>query len=64
LTQNVGVTVGGVSAPIQFSGVAPGLVGVVQINFQVPSGAPLGAQQVVVTVGNVASPPVTLNVTN
>jgi uncharacterized protein (TIGR03437 family) len=64
LTQNVGVTVGGMSAPIQFSGVAPGLVGVVQINFQIPSGAPLGGQQVVVTVGNVASPPVTLNLSN
>jgi len=64
LTQGVGVTIGGVGAPLQFSGIAPGLVGVVQINFQIPNGTPLGAQPVVVTVGNVASPPVTLNVTN
>jgi uncharacterized protein (TIGR03437 family) len=63
LQQNVAVTVGGVSAPIQFSGVAPGLVAVVQINFQVPNGVPPGPQPVVVTVGDASSPPVTLNVT-
>ena len=58
------VTVGGVNAPIQFIGIAPGLVGVVQINFQVPAGIALGAQPVVVTVGGASSAPATLTVTN
>jgi len=36
---------------------------VTQINFTVPANAPLGEQPVVVTVGGVAGPPVTLTVT-
>jgi uncharacterized protein (TIGR03437 family) len=48
--QQVGLTVAGVSAPILFAGIPPGLVGVTQINFQVPQVAP-GDQPVVVTVG-------------
>ena len=59
----VTVTVGGISAPILFAGIPPALVGVVQINYQVPTQAPLGAQSVVVTVGGTASPAATLNVT-
>jgi uncharacterized protein (TIGR03437 family) len=46
----------------QFLGIPPGLVGVTQINFDVPSNAPLGKQQVVVTVGGVASQPATFTV--
>jgi uncharacterized protein (TIGR03437 family) len=57
------VTVGGVPATVQFSGIPSGVVGVTQINFQVPASVPVGAQQVVVTVGGVDSQPVTLNVT-
>lgn len=57
------LTVGGVSAPIAFIGIPDGLVGVSQINFTVPASAPLGPQPVVVTVGGVASAPVTLTVT-
>src|SRR5580692_10609739 len=34
---------------------SPGLVGVTQINFQVPSGAGIGTQSVVVTVGGISS---------
>jgi uncharacterized protein (TIGR03437 family) len=62
-TQNTGVTIGGINAPVQFIGIPWGLVGVVQINYQVPSNAPLGAQPVVFTVGNIASKAATLNVT-
>lgn len=62
--QTVSLTVGGVQAPIDFIGDTPGLVGVVQINYQVPTGIATGAQQVVVTVGGVASAPATLTVTN
>ncbi len=63
-TQSVSVTVGGVPAPIEFIGVPSGLIGMVQINYQVPSGIATGAQPVVVTVGGVASPSATLTVTN
>ncbi len=48
------VSVGGVNAPITFIGVPPGLVGVTQINFVVPLGAPVGAQPVY--IGTAATP--------
>jgi uncharacterized protein (TIGR03437 family) len=50
------LTIGGVSANIDFIGVPPGLAGVTQINFSVPSNAPAGLQPVVFTVGGVMSP--------
>jgi uncharacterized protein (TIGR03437 family) len=59
----VTLTVGGLPATIDFAGIPYPLVGVMQINFTVPAGVPLGPQLVVVTVGGVASPPVTLTVT-
>ncbi len=59
----VKVTIGGVLANLTFVGIPPGLVGVTQINFQIPAGVPMGAQPVVVTIGNVPSAPVTLTVT-
>jgi len=65
--QPVTVTVGGIPVPpqaIKFLGIPPGLVGVTQINYQVPGNAPLGPQPVVVTVGTVSSPPAMLTVTN
>jgi uncharacterized protein (TIGR03437 family) len=50
------MTIGGVPVTsFEFIGIPPGLVGVTQINFVVPSNAPLGTQQVVVTVGNASS---------
>jgi uncharacterized protein (TIGR03437 family) len=55
--QNVSVTVGGVQASLRFVGVTPGTAGVTQINYQVPSNIGTGMQPVVVTVGNVSSPP-------
>jgi uncharacterized protein (TIGR03437 family) len=59
----VTVTVGGVPAQVLFQAIPNGLAGATQIDFTVPSGAPLGPQQVVVTVGNVAAPPVNLTIT-
>lgn len=58
------LTVGGEDAgtPL-FSGIPSGSVGVTQINFTIPPDAPLGQQDVVVTVGGVASNPITLTVT-
>jgi len=53
--QGVSLTIGGIAAPVIFSGVPSGLVGVVQINFQVPNEAPVGSQPVVVTIAGKAS---------
>jgi uncharacterized protein (TIGR03437 family) len=36
------VTVGGVTATVEFSGIAPGTAGEYQVNFQVPQGVPQG----------------------
>jgi uncharacterized protein (TIGR03437 family) len=59
----VSVTVGNVPVLLQYSGLAPGLIGTAQVNFIVPTNVPVGVQPVVVTVGGVASPPANLNVT-
>lgn len=55
------VTVGGRTAPVAFSGLTPGGVGLMQVNFTVPN-LPAGDYPLVVTVGNVASPAVTMTV--
>ncbi len=52
----VSVTVGGAPAFVQFLGIPAGLVGVVQLNFVVPSSVAAGPQPVVVTVNGVPSP--------
>jgi len=36
------VTIGGQQAPVSFAGIAPGLVGVYQVNAQLPAGVPAG----------------------
>ena len=63
-TLNATVTVGGVNAPISFIGNTVGLVGVIQINYQVPAGVPTGAAPVVVSIGGVQSSPALLAITN
>jgi uncharacterized protein (TIGR03437 family) len=40
----VAVSVGGVDAEVYFAGMAPGFVGLYQVNFRVPPGAPVGAE--------------------
>jgi uncharacterized protein (TIGR03437 family) len=62
--QTTTVTVGGASANIQFVGIPDWSAGVVQINFVVPAGLAAGQQQVVVTVGGIASAPAVLTVVN
>ncbi len=63
-SQSVTVTVGGVAAASEFVGIPVGLVGVTQINFQVPSTIGIGTQPVVVITGGVSSPAAQLSVTN
>jgi uncharacterized protein (TIGR03437 family) len=58
------VTIGGVNAPIDFIGIPWALVGVTQINVQIPSGIPPGVQPVLVTVDGIPSPQATITITN
>jgi uncharacterized protein (TIGR03437 family) len=54
------VTVGGAPAFVEFAGITPGLLGVMQVNILVPASTPTGNQAVVVTVGGAASAPVNI----
>lgn len=57
------VTIGGIPARVEFSGLAPLYTGLYQINAVMPDGVPPGdSVPVVVTVGNEASPPVSMSV--
>jgi len=57
------VTIGGIVAQLQFSGLAPASVGLYQVNVQVPLGATAGdAVPVVLSIGGVASNTVTIAV--
>jgi uncharacterized protein (TIGR03437 family) len=51
----VTATVGGVAATVSFAGTPPGLAGVSQVNFTIPTTAALGVQPVVISVGGVKS---------
>jgi len=54
-TANFTATIAGQNAPVSFSGLAPGFVALGQVNLQVPSGAPSGAQSLILTGGGVSS---------
>ena len=57
------VTIGGVSATVNFSGLAPGFVGLYQVNATVPDNVPTGdAVPVVLNIGGAASNTVTIAV--
>ncbi|HXE74300.1 MAG TPA: S8 family serine peptidase [Candidatus Xenobia bacterium] len=57
------VTIGGVDAPVLFSGLAPGFVGLYVVTLQVPAGTPTGnSVPVVLTIGGIASNTVTIAV--
>lgn len=54
-TANTTVTVGNQSATVLFSGLAPGFIGLYQVNFQVPSTAPAGSVDVVIAAAGTNS---------
>ncbi|HXA52324.1 MAG TPA: IPT/TIG domain-containing protein, partial [Candidatus Acidoferrum sp.] len=57
------VTIGGQSAQVLFSGLAPGFVGLYQVNVKVPDGVTPGAAvPMILTIGGVASNTVTIAV--
>jgi len=57
------VTIGGVPAVVSYSGLAPGLVGLYQVNVQVPANAPVGnAVNLAISVGSLTSNTVTVAV--
>ena len=56
VTVTIGSGASAVNCPTTFVGIPPGLVGVTQINFTIPSNVPTGRQPVIVTVGTVATP--------
>jgi uncharacterized protein (TIGR03437 family) len=57
------VTIGGLPAFVSFAGLAPGFIGLYQVNVQVPQGVAAGdAVPVVLSIGATASNPVTIAV--
>ncbi len=61
-TSLAGATIGGVAATVLFSGLAPGYVGLYQVNAVVPDTAPTGAQSLVLSIGGIDSKGFTLAV--
>ena len=63
VTTPVTATLGGVNAPVTFAGLAPGFVGLYQVNVQVPEGVAAGdAVSLVITQAEVSSNTVTIAV--
>jgi hypothetical protein len=53
---DVRVTLAGLPCEVQYAGLAPGFVGVYQVNLRVPENAPGGLQDLVLTAGGAVSP--------
>jgi uncharacterized protein (TIGR03437 family) len=60
----INLTVGGVPALIQFEGMTPGTIGLIQVNFVVPTTVAAGVQPVVITAGGYPSVAANLTVTS
>ncbi len=55
VTGNVQVNIGGQPATVDFAGMAPGFVGLYQINVRVPAGIPSGEVPVEISVDGILS---------
>ena len=55
-------TLGGVAARVSFAGLAPGFVGLYQVNIEVPANAPPGEDQLLLISNGVSSNPVTVSI--
>jgi uncharacterized protein (TIGR03437 family) len=62
VNQPVSVTIGGHSATVSFIGIPVGLVGVMQVNYTLPTTVTAGVQPVIVTIGSASSSPAHLTV--
>ena len=56
------VNIAGIAADVAFSGLAPGFVGLYQVNVQVPGGVPSGTQEFEIIINGVSSNTVTIAV--
>jgi len=54
-TQPVAASIGGVPAKVTFAGLAPGYVGVYQVNVLVPAGVPAGTREIIISNAGNAS---------
>jgi uncharacterized protein (TIGR03437 family) len=54
------VTIGGIGAQVSFSGLAPGFVGLYQVNVRIPPNAPVGNAQVTIQAGGIISKAATI----
>jgi len=54
------VTIGGTGAQVSFSGLAPGFVGLYQVNARIPPNVPVGNAQVTIQAGGVFSKAATI----
>ena len=61
-TRQPAASIGGINAPVTFSGLAPGFSGLYQVNVQVPESTITGDQPLVITSAGIASNPVTVPV--
>ncbi len=59
----VSATIGGRPAAVSFAGMAPGLVGLLQVNVEIPAATPAGPAEVIIQIGsNQTQPGVTIAV--
>jgi adhesin/invasin len=63
LNSGSSATIGSSTAQVSFAGLAPGFVGLVQVNIVVPSSLPTGSYPLTVTIGSETSNPATISVT-
>jgi uncharacterized protein (TIGR03437 family) len=63
LTSAFSATIGSESAPVSFAGLAPGFVGLVQMNITVPSTLATGSYPLAITIAGETSNPETISVT-